>query len=86
MRLKKPGKTTSAVEVTNISAHGFWIWVRGKEYFVPYADYPWFTRARVSEILNVKLYHASHLHWPDLDVDLCLESLENPDAFPLVYT
>ncbi len=27
------GKNTSAVEVTNIDAFGFWLLVRGKEYF-----------------------------------------------------
>jgi hypothetical protein len=71
--------------VANIDSHGFWLLVRGKEYFLPYEDYPWFKDAKVSEILNVELHHKSHLHWPDLDVDLCVESLEHPDAFPLMY-
>lgn len=26
-----------------------------------------------------------HLRWPDLDVDLTLNSIKNPEAFPLVY-
>lgn len=73
------------VEVTNIGPHGLWLFVEGKEYFLPYEDFPWFKNATVADILNVKLYHATHLHWPALDVDLCLESLGEPEAFPLIY-
>jgi hypothetical protein len=75
----------STVEVTNIDAFGFWLLVRGKEYFLPYRDYPWFKDARLGEILNVELLHGSHLRWPALDVDLCLESLLDPEAYPLIY-
>ncbi len=35
----------SEVEVTNISRHGFWLLVRGKELFLPYKDFPWFQNA-----------------------------------------
>jgi hypothetical protein len=83
MRSSVHGKTTSAVEVTNIDAHGFWLLARGKEYFLPYEEFPWFRDARVRDILNVTLGPADHLHWPDLDVDLCLEALEHPESFPL---
>jgi len=38
----------------------------------------------VSAIQNVKLLNAHHLYWPDLDVDLALASIENPERFPLV--
>ncbi|MBE7549061.1 MAG: DUF2442 domain-containing protein [Planctomycetia bacterium] len=37
------------------------------------------------EIQNVQLIHDSHLHWPDLDIDLEIDSLENPEKYPLVY-
>ncbi len=85
MRSSQLGASTSDAEVTHINAHGFWLLANGKEYFLPYEDYPWFKEARVGEILNVQLHHRSHLHWPALDVDLCLESLEDPDKFPLIY-
>jgi hypothetical protein len=78
------GKLTSDVEVTNVSKHGFWILVRDRELFAAFKNFPWFKRASVGEILNVELPGPSHLHWPDLDVDLAVESLENPKAFPLV--
>ena len=83
MRSSVRGKSTSVVEVTNIDALGFWLLVRGKEYFLPYDEYPWFREARVRDILAVKLVSEDHLHWPALDVDLSLESLEHPEAFPL---
>ncbi|MFC1601832.1 DUF2442 domain-containing protein [Candidatus Sumerlaeota bacterium] len=85
MTSQKPGTTTSDVEVANIDSHGFWLFVKGHEYFLPYTDFPWFKEARLAEILNVTLCHDSHLRWPDLDVDLCLESLQQPDKFPLIY-
>ena len=85
MRSVAPGRSTSAVEVTHISPHGIWLLVGDKEYFLPYDEFPWFRDARLREIQDVELLHGSHLHWPELDVDLCLKSIENPDAFPLVY-
>lgn len=38
-----PGKHASEIEVTNISTHGLWLLVRGRELFLPYADFPWFS-------------------------------------------
>ena len=80
-----PGKSTSVVEVTNISIHGLWLYLESKEYFLPFEEYPWFREASIKEIQNVQLLHESHLHWPDLDADLEVESLENPEEYPLVY-
>lgn len=79
------GAVTSAVEVTNMDRFGLWILVREKEYFLPYEQYPWFKDAKVDQILNVQLLREDHLHWPELDVDLCIESLEQPDKYPLIY-
>ena len=67
------------------SCHGFWLFVRGKEYFLPYEEYPWFKEARIADIINVELLHDFHIHWPGLDVDLSLTSLEDPSKTPLVY-
>lgn len=85
MRSRKLGAPTSDVEVTGVNVHGLWLFVKGSEYFLPHDDYPWFKEAKVADILNVQLLHGSHLYWPTLDVDLCLESLGNPEAFPLTY-
>ena len=42
-------------------------------------------RARLTT-LDVELLHEDHLFWPDLDVDLSLDSLQCPESFPLIYT
>ncbi|MGA2798251.1 MAG: DUF2442 domain-containing protein [Thermoguttaceae bacterium] len=73
------------VEVQDITQKGIWIFVNEREYFLPYKEYPRFKDAKVSEIHKVKISHGSHLHWPDLDVDLELESLQHPKKYPLIY-
>ena len=85
MRLAERGTSTSKVEVSNISSHGIWLYVKGKEYFLSYRDFPWFKDARLSEIQNIRLIHGHNLRWEDLDVDLALESLDHPDRYPLKY-
>jgi Protein of unknown function (DUF2442) len=84
MKSAARGKPTSEVEITNVSKHGFWILVQDRELFAPFKVFPWFKRASVGEILNVEMPGPNHLHWPDLDIDLAVESIENPKAFPLV--
>lgn len=84
MRSSKSGTATSALEVTNISQHGFWLFHDGKEYFLPYEDYPWFRDATVAKICRVEDHGGGHFYWPDLDVDLSLEILHSPHRFPLV--
>ena len=78
-----PGTATSAVEVTNISKHGFWLLIDGRELFVPFEDFPWFTHATVEAILRVERPAPGHLRWPNLDVDLAVESIEQPEHYPL---
>jgi hypothetical protein len=78
------GVTTLAAEVTNISAHGFWLLLGDEELPVPYAQFPWFKKATIEQVLAVERPTENHLYWPQLDVDLSVESLRNPDAFPLV--
>ena len=85
MRSSALGKSTSPAEVQDISRNGIWLFVQGQEYFLAYADYPWFKDAKLAEIYNLKLLHGTHLHWSDLDVDLELESLQQPEKYPLVY-
>ena len=79
-----PGTSTSEVEVTNVSKHGFWLLIRDQEVFVPFIEFPWFKDASIGQLLNVQLPSPHHLYWPDLDVDLAVESLCHPERFPLV--
>ncbi len=77
------GKNTSQIEVTHISSHGIWLLAGDRELFMPYDEFPWFKDAPVAKILNVQLPAPGHFYWPDLDVDLGIESIEHPDKFPL---
>ena len=77
------GRSTSQVEVTNVSAHGFWLFVGEREHFVSFAEFPWFRDAAIGALTNVQLPSPHHLYWPDLDIDLAVESIEHPGA-PLV--
>lgn len=85
MKLKTTGTSISGVEVSNISIHGIWLLIEGKEYFLSYQAYPWFKDARLSEIQSVQLLHGVHLYWPKLDVDLSINNLEYPEKYPLTY-
>jgi len=86
MKSKTDGKRISKrVEVTNVTRNGVWLLVRDREYFLPYGDFPWFKNATIGQVINVKLVSPGHLFWPDLDVDLDVESLENTENYPLVY-
>ena len=78
------GRNTSQVEVTNVSPHGFWLFVGEQELFVPFKDFPWFKDASIREISQVELPSAHHLHWPALDIDLAVESLTHPERYPLI--
>lgn len=79
-----PGTVTLSVEVTNISRHGFWVLVGDEELAVPFAQFPWFQKATVEQLADVQRPTENHLYWPQLDVDLSVESIRKPDAFPLV--
>ncbi|MGH2913851.1 MAG: DUF2442 domain-containing protein [Solirubrobacteraceae bacterium] len=78
-----PGTATSTAEVTNISQHGFWMLIDGQEFFLPFEEYPWFKQATVEAILHLERPNPSHLCWPELDVDLALDSLQHPGRYPL---
>lgn len=84
MRSSARGKRTSEIWVEAITPVGLWIFVRGEERFLSYRDFPMFLRGTIREILNVQLHGQDHLYWPDLDVDLELESVRHPERYPLV--
>ena len=79
-----PGTPISQVEVTHVSKHGFWLLLANEELFLPFADFPWFRRATIEHICHVEWPTNNHLYWPSLDIDLAVESIRNPSAFPLV--
>lgn len=85
MTSKTLGKSISEVEISHIDMHGIWLCVNDKEYFLPYGDFPWFKQATIGDIFSVELHHQTHLYWPKLDIDLTLDILASPEAYPLIY-
>ena len=79
-----PGTSTFPVEVTNVFRHGLWLMVGDEELFLPFEQFPWFRDASIEEISVVERQTADHLYWSLLDIDLSVESIRNPAAFPLV--
>ncbi|MCQ2611938.1 MAG: DUF2442 domain-containing protein [Treponema sp.] len=65
-------------EVANISPFGIWLLTNDKEY-------PVFETATPSQIVNFTTDFSGNLHWEELDADIELESLENPEEYPLIY-
>lgn len=84
MKSVRRGKSTSKVEVTNVSVHGFWILLKGHELFLPFERFPWFRDASIGDLCAVELPSPHHFYWPALDIDLAVESIEHPERYPLV--
>lgn len=76
MKSAQHGKSTSAAEVTNVSRHGFWLLIAGSERFIAFEHFPWFRDASIGQLMNVELPSPHHLYWPDLDVDLAVDSID----------
>ena len=84
MKSSRHGKDTSAVELANVSPHGLWLFIGEREYFLPFSDFPWFADASIRSLANVQRPSENHLYWPDLDIDLSIESIEHPERYPLI--
>lgn len=77
------GIISSKTEVSNISSHGIWLLTKNNELFLPYDEFPWFQNQTVKSITNVQEESTGHFYWPDIDVDLTIESIEHPEKYPL---
>ena len=75
---------TLGAEVTNVSTHCFWLLVGDEELAVPFTEFPWFKKATFEQLSDVQRPTEDHLYWPQLDVDLSVESIRRPESFPLV--
>lgn len=84
MKSAKLGNNISDPEVTNVSQHGFWLLLGHEELFVSFKLFPWFQDAPIRKVLRVEQPSEKHLYWPDLDIDLAVESIRDPEQFPLV--
>jgi len=84
MKSATGGTSISEVEVTNVSKHGVWLLLAGQEVFLPFEQFPWFKDASIGKLLHVELPSSHHLYWPELDIDLAVESVFYPERFPLI--
>ena len=84
MRSAALGRRTSRVELTNVSPNGLWLLLDGRELFVSFREFPWLADATTEQLAAVERPSPHHLHWPALDVDLAVESLDHPERFPLL--
>ena len=83
MKSSALGNNISDCEVTHISSHGIWLFAQGEELFMSYEDFPWFKDQPVKAILHVEQPAQDHFYWPEIDVDLSREIINNPSRFPL---
>lgn len=79
-----PGTGTLAPEVTHVSKHGLWLLLGDEELLIPFEKFPWFKKASIEQLEQVEWPTPHHLYWPQLDIDLSVESIRTPEAFPLV--
>jgi hypothetical protein len=75
---------TEEVEVTRVSKYGFWVSLPEEEVYLPFEHFPWFKDAPLGQVLNVRQPTDHSLYWPDLGIDLALESISYPEPFSLV--
>jgi hypothetical protein len=67
-----------------INSDGIMLSVLGRDYFLSYNRIPWMQDAPIRSVLNVQLSGSEAIVWPDLDVDLEIDSLRHPERYPLV--
>ena len=79
-----PGIITLGAEVTNVSLHCLWLLLGDEELAVPFSEFPWFRKATIEQLSDVQRLTEDHLYWPQLDIDLSVESIRRPSGFPLI--
>lgn len=81
MTFVAPGTTTFQAEVTHISGNGFWILLDdAEELLLPFDEFPWFRDAPVGKILHLERPSRNHRYWPELDIDLSVESIRHSQS------
>ncbi len=84
MKSAKRGNNIFPAEVTNISCNGIWMLIDDQEMFLAFEHFPWFQEASIKKILHVEMPSENHLYWPELDIDLDVNSILYPENYPLV--
>ena len=74
----------TSVSVLMINAQGIMISVGGQDFFLSYNRLPWLREASIKDVLNVQMCGADAVEWPNLDIDLEIDSLRHPERYPLL--
>ena len=80
----KNNSASTLASVLMINAQGIMLSVLGHDYFLSYNRIPWMQDAPIRSVLNVQMSGPEAIEWPDLDVDLEIDSLRHPERYPLV--
>ena len=75
--------TSSYIEVTKITSEGILLLVNEQALWVNYHDFPWLKEQTIKSILNVEVQSPGYICWPDLDVHLTEDMINNPDQYSL---
>lgn len=70
--------------VLSIESQGLWLCLDGATHFLPFAEYPWFSNASIAAVFKVERLGEEGIRWPDLDVDIQMDSISHPERYPLV--
>ncbi len=70
----------SHAEVTSINKLGFWLQFGAEELYLSFVEFPRFEHATIAQITCVMCPSASRVYWPELDLDLALDTIRNPLA------
>lgn len=74
----------TSVAVLMINDKGLMLTVNGNDYFLSYNRVPWMRDATIADALNVRMSGRNAIEWPNLDVDLEIDSLQHPERYPLI--
>ena len=83
MKFITHGNGSSGVAVMNINKYGLWLATKDHELFISFKQFPHFQDGSVRKLMNVEQPTPNRLHWPDLDIDLAVDSIR---CFPLIST
>ena len=68
----------TSASVLMINAEGIMLSVQGHDYFLSYNRIPWMQDAPIRNVLNVQMSGSEAIEWPDLDVNLEIDSPRTP--------
>ena len=82
MSSSQPGTDTSQITVTDISLMEYGSSSLMRNYSCLLSNFRG-SRRQLEAILNVVEEHPGSFNWPDLDVDLGIDSTRHPEKYPL---